>query len=60
MWKRLLQTSDNVSDLVVRLALLAIAAEFLGSIGLFVGFLSRVAAFGIFCNMAAGGGAALH
>jgi len=92
MWKRLLQTSDNVTDLVVRLALgavffphgaqkalgwfggygltatlgfftgkmgiptalalLVIAAEFLGSIGLFVGLLSRVAAFGIFCVMA--------
>jgi len=35
------------------LAALAIAAEFLGSIGLFFGFLTRVAAFGIFCVMAA-------
>ena len=33
-------------------AALAIAAEFLGSIGLFFGFLARVAAFGIFCVMA--------
>jgi putative oxidoreductase len=33
-------------------ALLAIAAEFLGSLGLFVGLLARVAAFGIFSNMA--------
>jgi len=33
-------------------ALLAIAAEFLGSLGLFVGLLARVAAFGIFCEMA--------
>lgn len=33
------------------LAFLAICAEFLGGIGLIVGFLSRVAAFGIFCNM---------
>ena len=32
-------------------AFLAICAEFLGGIGLIVGFLSRVAAFGIFCNM---------
>lgn len=32
-------------------ALLAIAAEFLGSLGLITGFLTRVAAFGIFCNM---------
>lgn len=29
------------------------AAEFLGPIGLFFGFLTRVAAFGIFCVMAA-------
>jgi putative oxidoreductase len=33
-------------------AALAILAEFLGPIGLFFGFLTRVAAFGIFCNMA--------
>jgi len=92
MWKRLLHTSDNVTDVILRLALaavffphgaqkalgwfggyglagtvsffngkmgipvvfvlLAIAAEFLGSLGLFVGLLARVAAFGIFCNMA--------
>jgi putative oxidoreductase len=32
-------------------ALLAIAAEFFGSIGLIVGLLGRVAAFGIACNM---------
>jgi len=32
-------------------ALLAIAAEFLGSIGLILGLLGRVAAFGIACNM---------
>ncbi len=89
--KWLLKTSDNVTDLVLRLmlavvffphgaqkalgwfggygfhatlgfftgkegvplvlAVLVIAAEFLGSIGLFVGFLARVAAFGILCNM---------
>ena len=34
------------------LALLVVAAEFLGSIGLFVGFLARIASFGIFCVMA--------
>jgi putative oxidoreductase len=34
------------------LALLVIAAEFLGSLGLFFGFLTRLAAFGIFCVMA--------
>jgi len=33
------------------LVLLVIAAEFLGSIGLIVGFLTRLAAFGIFCVM---------
>jgi putative oxidoreductase len=33
------------------LAALAIAAEFLGGLGLLVGFLSRIAAFGIACNM---------
>lgn len=34
------------------LAVLAIAAEFLGSLGLITGFLTRVAAFGIAVNMA--------
>ena len=33
------------------LAVLAIAAEFVGGIGLVIGFLSRVAAFGIATNM---------
>jgi putative oxidoreductase len=33
------------------LALLAIAAEFFGGLGLIVGLLARVAAFGIICNM---------
>jgi len=32
-------------------AFLAICAEFLGSIGLLLGFLGRIAAFGIACNM---------
>ena len=32
-------------------AFLAIAAEFFGGLGLLVGFLGRIAAFGIFCNM---------
>ena len=32
-------------------AFLAIAAEFFGGIGLIVGFLTRIAAFGIFSNM---------
>ena len=34
-----------------RFAFLAIMAEFLGGLGLIAGFLSRVAAFGILCNM---------
>ncbi len=34
------------------LAVLAIAAEFLGSLGLITGFMSRIAAFGIAVNMA--------
>jgi putative oxidoreductase len=34
------------------LAILAIAAEFLGPLGLFVGFLTRIAAFGIGFEMA--------
>jgi putative oxidoreductase len=32
-------------------AFLAIAAEFFGSLGLIFGFLTRIAALGIFCNM---------
>lgn len=32
-------------------AFLAIMAEFLGGLGLIVGFLTRIAAFGVFCNM---------
>ena len=32
-------------------AMLVIAAEFLGALGLIVGFLGRVAAFGVFCVM---------
>jgi len=33
------------------LAFLAICAEFFGGLGLLLGFLSRIAAFGIICNM---------
>jgi putative oxidoreductase len=36
----------------VPFAVLAIAAEFLGGLGLIFGLFTRVAAFGIFCNMA--------
>src|SRR5271170_7736251 len=32
-------------------AFLAICAEFFGGLGLIVGFLGRIAAFGIMCNM---------
>ena len=35
----------------VPFAVLAIAAEFLGGLGLLTGLLTRVAAFGILCNM---------
>ena len=35
----------------VPLALLAMAAEFLGSMGVIVGFLTRIAAFGIACTV---------
>jgi len=41
----------NYFGIPAPLAVLAIAAEFLGGIGLIVGLLSRVAAFGILCNM---------
>ena len=33
------------------LAFLAIAAEFFGGLGLIIGFLGRVAGFGVLCNM---------
>jgi len=33
------------------LAFLAICAEFFGGLGLIVGFLTRIAAFGVLCNM---------
>src|SRR5690349_22703637 len=33
------------------LAFLAMMAEFLGGLGLILGFLSRIAAFGVLCNM---------
>jgi len=47
-----LDTFTNKLHIPTALALLAIAAEFLGSLGLFFGFLPRIAAFGIFCVMA--------
>lgn len=42
----------NTMGVPMALALLIIAAEFLGSIGLFIGLFARVASFGIFCVMA--------
>jgi putative oxidoreductase len=41
----------NAMHIPAPLAFLAICAEFLGSIGLILGLLGRVAAFGIACNM---------
>jgi putative oxidoreductase len=41
----------NVMHIPAPLAFLAIAAEFFGGMGLIFGFLTRVAAFGIFANM---------
>ena len=43
--------SFQQSGIPAVLAFLAICAEFLGGLGLIFGFLSRVAAFGIMCNM---------
>src|SRR5215472_3566085 len=41
----------NVMHIPALLAFLAIAAEFFGGLGLIVGFLTRIAALGIFSNM---------
>lgn len=41
----------NAMHIPAPLAFLAICAEFLGGIGLILGLLGRVAAFGVFCNM---------
>lgn len=41
----------NVKHIPAVFAFLAICAEFLGSLGLIAGALSRIAAFGIACNM---------
>jgi len=41
----------NGAHIPVVFAFLAIMAEFLGGIGLILGFLTRVAAFGVLCNM---------
>jgi putative oxidoreductase len=49
-FKNTLQSFTS-SGIPTGFALVAIAAEFLGSLGLAVGFLTRVAAFGIACVM---------
>jgi putative oxidoreductase len=41
----------NVLHIPALFAFLAIAAEFLGGLGLILGFLTRIAALGIFSNM---------
>jgi putative oxidoreductase len=41
----------NMMHIPAPLAFLAIAAEFFGGLGLILGFLTRIAAFGIFTNM---------
>jgi putative oxidoreductase len=41
----------NAMHIPAPLAFLAIAAEFFGGLGLIFGLLTRIAAFGIFCNM---------
>ena len=41
----------HVMGIPAPFAYLAIAAEFLGGLGLLIGFLGRIAAFGIACNM---------
>jgi len=46
-----LQFFTGTMHLPLGLGVLAILAEFLGSIGLIAGFMGRVAAFGIGCNM---------
>jgi len=45
----------NMMHIPAPLAFLAICAEFLGSMGLLVGLLGRIAAFGITCNMVIAG-----
>jgi putative oxidoreductase len=42
----------NVMHIPALFAFLAIAAEFFGGLGLILGFLTRIAALGIFSNMA--------
>jgi putative oxidoreductase len=44
----------GVEHIPAVIAFLAIMAELLGGIGLIVGFLTRIAAFGLLCNMVIG------
>ena len=46
-----LETFTTVMHIPALLAVLVIAAESLGAVGLVVGFLVRIAAFGILCDM---------
>lgn len=46
-----LQGFSHGMGLPLALVWLVMAAELLGAIGLFLGFLGRIAAFGIFCDM---------
>jgi len=47
-----MQVAQMGMPLPATFALLAIAGEFLGGLGLIVGFLTRIAGFGVFCTMA--------
>jgi putative oxidoreductase len=50
-FKATLEQFNKEMGIPTPLAVLAMAAEFLGSIGLIVGCLTRIAAFGIACTM---------
>ena len=54
VWRLRLQRNDGVfraQGIPAPFGYLAIAAEFFGGLGLILGFLSRIAAFGVLCNM---------
>lgn len=51
-WSGTMEAFTTQLGIPTPLAALAIIAEFLGSLGLIVGLLGRVSAFGILCNMA--------
>jgi putative oxidoreductase len=50
-WSATVNQFTTYMNIPEPLAYLAIAAEFLGGLGLILGLLGRVAAFGILCNM---------